>query len=88
MSKHIRNIVGCTRTLRTAVTVCRYLQDTCCAPHSKVPRDLVKYEFKDPTPENGYWSATILIDGEMEYADATLFVQTCRAFVAGAGEIW
>ena len=88
MIGHVRHLVGSTRTIRTAVTVCRYLQDTCCAPHSKVPRDFVKYEFEEPTPSNGYWSAKIFVDSDMDYADSTLFVQTCRAFVAGAGEVW
>jgi hypothetical protein len=86
--KRIRHIVGATRTIKTAVLVCEYLRDKCCAPHSKVHRDLVKYEFKEPCPENGYWSATILIDGNMEYPESERFVETCRAFVAGAGEIW
>lgn len=86
--QRIRHIVGVTRTIKTAVLVCEYLKDKCCAPHSKVPRDLVIYEFKDPCLENGFWSARILIDGNLEYAESARFVETCRAFVAGSGEIW
>lgn len=87
-AKRVRNIIGAARTIRTAVLVCEYLKDKCCSPHSSVPRDLVIYEFKAPCPENGFWSATILIDGNLEYAESTRFVETCRAFVAGSGEIW
>lgn len=86
--RKVRHIVGATRTIRTAVLVCEYLRDKCCAPHSTVPRDLIKYEFERPCTENGYWSAKILIDGNLEYAESARFVETCRAFVAGAGEIW
>lgn len=86
--QRVRNVVGHARTIRTAVSVCEFLRDACCAPHSKVSRDRVIYEFKEPSAHNGCWSATILVDGHMSHEDATLFVVTCRAFVAGAGEVW
>ncbi len=87
--KHIRHKIGSTRTIRTAVLVCQYLEDKCCAPHSEVHKDRVIYEFKDPSQQNGFWTADILIDQNLVTLEtSTMFVRECRAFVAGAGEIW
>ena len=88
-TKHIRHKIGSARTIKTAVLVCQYLNDKCCFPHSEVNKDRVIYEFKDPSPQNGFWPADIFIDQEIvSLADSTRFVRECRAFVAGAGEIW
>lgn len=84
----VRHKVGCARTIRTAVLVTEYLRAHCCHPHSKVPRDAVSYSFTDASQANGHWSADIIVAAPYSFDRASQFVDTCRAFVAGAGEIW
>lgn len=95
MSVRIRSIIGHTRTIRTAILVCEWLGSHLCNPHSAVHPDALRYEFVDPVPANGQWSATIYVEGDLDRASGEIdlaltsrFVETCRAFVAGAGEIW
>ncbi len=90
MAKALRHKIGDARTIKTAVLVCEFLKSRHCHPHSGVPRDAVHYAFIDPTPENGYWSADIVVDMPIDWnmKESECFVDTCRAFVAGAGEIW
>lgn len=85
--------IGGTRTIQTAVLVCEYLRRTCCNPLSSIKPDWVRYSFHDPSPDNGFWSADILVDVYGEYDPekdkaTTHMVVVCRAFVAGRGEIW
>ena len=92
--KLVRHKIGCTRTIETAILVCEYLRATCASPHSIVHPDRIRYHFTDPTPQNGWWSADIIVDtyepNEMLKMDnaLTMMVRICRAFVAGRGEIW
>lgn len=88
----VNHIVGSTRTIKTAVLVVAYLRERCAQPHSKVHPDQIKYRFKNPNPANGYWSADIIIETAsivgVSLEDSSLFVNVCRAFVAGCGEVW
>lgn len=85
----VRHKIGGTRTTRTAVLVCEYLRDKCAQPHSEVHPDSIRYHFIDPTPQNGFWSADIIIEHHaLTEKTSHEFVTVCRAFVAGAGEIW
>jgi hypothetical protein len=86
----LRHKIGSARTIRTAVLVCEFLRSHCCFPHSSVHCDRVKYVFEDPTPENGFWSADIIVEAPVNWdsKESARFVEVCRAFVAGAGEIW
>lgn len=88
------HIIGHTRTIRTAVLVVEYLRTRKADPHSLVHKDSIRYRFKDPTKENGFWSADIFVvtfndkyDSNLEAAINSM-IEPCRAFVAGAGEIW
>lgn len=93
--KKIRSIIGHTRTIRTAVLVCEFLRTCHCKPHSAVLPHAIGYEFTDPTPANGQWSAIIFVHGNLDFVSGKVdvgftnyLVDVCRAFVAGAGEIW
>ena len=88
-NKPIRHKIGGTRTIQTAVLVCEFLLER----FSEFPRGTVHYHFLDPTPQNGFWSADIIVDLYGAYdakKDKRLseMVEVCRAFVAGRGEIW
>lgn len=89
-----RHKIGGTRTIQTAVLVCEYLRARCCYPHSVINGAQLSYFFHDPTEKNGFWSADIIVttyntefDVKVEKA-ISVMVDTCRAFVAGAGEVW
>lgn len=83
-----RHKIGSARTIQTAVLVCEYLKKA-CALQCKITPDSIRYVFEDPTPENGWWSADIIVTASDLSEDAThLLVAICRAFVAGRGEIW
>jgi hypothetical protein len=90
MSEFIRHKIGCSRTIRTAVAVCEYLKSKCCRPYSSVPPDCVRYVFTEPSAANGFWSADIIVEAPIAWdlQESNQFVDVCRAFVAGAGEIW
>ena len=77
--------IGCTRSIQSAVLVCEYLRQ-----QTSFPKDLIAYHFTDPTDQNGWWSADILVTtyGKYDDAEMTRLVEQCRAFVAGRGEIW
>lgn len=83
-----RHIVGCTRTIRTAVLVVEYLRRRNIS--QAIPGDAYGFIFKDPTPENGWWSADIIVTlyGDLDLETSSRLVDLCRAFVAGSGEIW
>lgn len=84
-----RNIVGSTRTIQTAVLVCEYLKARLARPHSNVSPDSISYLFKTPTEQNGFWTADIMVTmDDMDLKVSDKFVDICRAFVAGRGEIW
>lgn len=90
IKKPTRHKVGCTRTIRTAVMVCEYLRERCCKGTALNPT-AVHYVFTNPSPDNGFWSADIIVDSWDSVRDQptlTKCVEVCRAFVAGAGEIW
>lgn len=87
--KPVKHLIGCTRTIKTAVLVCEYLSQRCVG--TSIGRESIHYVFKDPTPNNGYWSADIIVDSynpAIDYKTISNMVEVCRAFVAGAGEIW
>ena len=87
-ARQLRTIIGCTRTIRTAVALVEWLRCNHCWPHSDVRADQVHYAFKNQTDaENGWWSADIYIDGDLKDASSR-WTDLCRAFVAGAGEVW
>lgn len=84
-----RNIIGSTRTIQSAVLVCEYLKKRLAKPHSDVHPDFISYSFKTPTEENGFWMADIIVTmNNMDLKTSNNFVDICRAFVAGRGEIW
>jgi hypothetical protein len=89
-----RYSIGSTRTIATAVLVVEYLRRRHGAPHSKIHPDAFSYVFKEPNPANGWWSADIIVTTYNHECDPQLdkdinqAVDLCRAFVAGAGEIW
>lgn len=89
--RQVRHLIGSTRTIQTAVLVCEYLRKR-CALECKINPDSISYVFKDPTPDNGWWSADIVVTTysfDSPSLDAShILVNTCRAFVAGRGEIW
>lgn len=83
------HIIGHARTIQTAVLVIEYL----AGRTPEIHRDRIQYRFTDPTPSNGFWSAEIyvtLYGDESVKLDREIsrMVETCRAFVAGAGEVW
>ncbi len=82
--QEVNHIIGCTRTIQTAVLVVAYLKTRW--PNIK---GRFEYRVKDPTPSNGYWSSDILV---VKYGlgleHESEIIGACRAFVAGRGEIW
>ncbi len=83
----INNIIGSARTLRTAVMVCEYLKKRFPA----IPEGTIKYRFTNSTSDNGWWSADIIVEtfkNDLDFKLSGEMVEVCRAFVAGAGEIW
>lgn len=89
----INHIIGHARTVKTTVMVCEYLKLT--LDFKIVHSSCVRYRFTDPQPSNGFWSSDILIvtykdDGYNKEREEEIdrAVKICRAFVAGAGEIW
>ena len=85
-----RHLVGCARTIRTAVMVTEYLKDRLCQPHSLAPRDSVSYVLKTASMSNDFWAADIVVDSDAldNLSLCSQFVDTCRAFTAGVGEVW
>lgn len=91
VAKLTRHKIGSARTIRTAVLVVAYLQSRCAQPHSEILAQSIHYSFTEPTEKNGFWSADIIVDSYDSLRDdkaISKMVDTCRAFVAGAGEIW
>jgi len=83
------HIIGHARTIQTAVLVCEYLRKALAQPHSSVHPDTISYWMQEPSADNGFWSADIVIrTAELDLKTSNRFVNTCRAFVAGRGEIW
>jgi hypothetical protein len=86
---NVSHIIGCARTIQTAVLVVAYLQARLGQPQTSVQRDRISYRFKEPTAENGWWVADIIVKYEpLSLKESSQFVDLCRAFVAGRGEIW
>jgi hypothetical protein len=82
--KPVRHKIGAARTIETAVLCVAYLQE-----HFFPIKHRIEYTFTDPTPQNGYWSSDIIVEAyEMSEKESREYVQVCRAFVAGRGEIW
>lgn len=88
--KKCNNVIGSARTIQTAVLVCEYLKVYCADPHSEIRKDQIEYRFKTATDANGYWYADILVVTWKPFTDPTCkrFIDVCRAFIAGRGEIW
>jgi hypothetical protein len=85
----VRHKIGSARTIQTAVLVCEYLRCALGQPQSEVHPDQIRYHFYDPTDENGFWTADIIVEAnQLSLEDSHRFVDICRAFVAGRGEIW
>lgn len=88
----VNHIVGSTRTIQTAVLVCAYLKDRLAEPHSDVHPDRIRYRMQTPSADNGFWSADIIVETgdavDFDLETSNRFVDTCRAFVVGRGEIW
>ncbi len=84
----IRHKIGGARTIQTAVLVCEYLRSRLIG---KIHPDCIHYAFHEPTAANGNWSADIIVDAtetDMTLEVSHEFCETCRAFVAGRGEVW
>jgi len=93
MSEDIKvsnHIIGHARTVRTAVLVVEYLSKSLGKPHSSVHPDRIKYRFTECSDRNGFWQSDIIVEMPFNWSleESSRFVQMCRAFVAGAGEIW
>lgn len=92
--KPIRHRIGSARTIRTAVMVCEYLRARACQPHSSIHESAVSFYFNEPDKANGFWSADIIVTihgdkyDKQQDQDLSRMVELCRAFVAGAGEVW
>lgn len=86
--KQVMSIVGSARCIQTAVLVTEYMRKRICVPHSEVIPDRVHYRLKEFTECSGWWAAEIYVHGELSLDESKLFVDTCRAFVAGRGELW
>lgn len=89
--KLVRHKIGSTRTIQTAVLVTEYLRQRCSVECSIHP-DAISYVFTDATDKNGFWTADIIVTShaltEPSMEACSILVNTCRAFVAGRGEIW
>jgi hypothetical protein len=89
--KKLVHKIGCTRSIQTAVLVVQYLKERHARPHSEIGAESIRYCFTEPTDRNGWWSADIVVDSYDSLRDdqaLSEMVNTCRAFVAGRGEIW
>lgn len=85
----MRHKIGGARTIQTTILVCQYLRDKLASPHSEVHPDMIRYHFTEPTQGNGFWTSDIIVEhANLTNKTASEFVSVCRAFVAGAGEIW
>ena len=83
----INHIIGQARTIQTAVLVVEYLKKR--IPFGcKIHADQIRYRFTNPTPDNGYWSADIIVENHSFGFDGDELIGICHAFVAGRGEIW
>ena len=79
----LRHKIGCTRTLETAVLCIAYLRERRIGNHN------IRFVCTQPTDANGYWSTDIIVDAqEMTDRQSHEYVETCRAFIAGRGEVW
>lgn len=90
-TKLYRHKIGSTRTIQTAVLACEYLKKQ-CSTECKIHAGSITYVFIDPTPENGWWSADIIVTSNSPdvpgLKESSILVDTLRAFVAGRGEVW
>lgn len=70
--------------------VVEYLGAALGKPHTSIHPDRIRYQFTQPTEHNGFWLADIIVDAPYAWdeQESAKFVNYCRAFVAGAGEIW
>jgi hypothetical protein len=86
----VRHKIGSTRTVRTAVMVVEYLSGALGHPHTSIHSDRIRYQFTEPSERNGFWLADIIVEAPTDWSldESREFVACCRAFVAGAGEIW
>jgi len=87
MAEPINHVIGHARTIRTAIMCVEYLR----ARHfTNLHADMFTFRFTDPTPANGFWSGEIIVRcyRELDIAESHELVEVCRAFVAGAGEVW
>jgi hypothetical protein len=86
--KKISHIIGNARTIQPAVLVCEYLRKRVIT--KAFPKEAIVYRFRQPTAENGYWSAYIVVEdaGDLPPEVISELCETCRAFVAGRGEVW
>lgn len=87
--KPTNHIIGHARTIQTAVLACEYLRARHRSTRGIHP-DMISYRFKEPTEQNGFWSADIMVVmySELPLDMAGRLVDECRAFIAGRGEIW
>ncbi len=87
----VRHRIGSARTIQTAVLVCEYLRER-CALECGINPDAISYVFTNATEANGWWSADIIVttysSGIPNLENSHVLVNTCRAFVAGRGEVW
>ena len=95
MKNPVRHKIGSARTIRTTILAVEYLRAQ-CLPNDVIHKDLIRFVFEEPTAVNGFWCSHIIVDEytvegkynkEFDQALSRL-VDLCRAFVAGAGEIW
>jgi len=86
----VRHKIGCTRTVETAILVVAYLGDALGKPHSSIHKDRIRYVFTEASDRNGFWLADIVVEAPIDWnlEESSKFVNCCRAFVAGAGEVW
>lgn len=85
--EQFNHIIGSTRTIRSAVMVCAYLS----LRYPEIPPHRISYRFKEANEKNGFWLADIVVvtyGSQLEGKLAHELVEVCRAFTAGAGEVW
>jgi len=86
------HIIGHARTIKTTLLCVEYLRQRHGYPQSDLRGDLINFRFYDPTGGNGYWSSDIFVDvyEGQEFGEelCSAMINSCRAFVAGAGEVW
>lgn len=78
-------IIGNTKTIHTAILVVEYLKKRLGNPHSDIAKENITYR---EIPNGEPWKFEIGVIVEMNLKDSNAFVDNCRAFVAGRGEIW